>query len=98
MGTVLMGFAAGVLAGAALSLTACGGGDVGHEEVAVIVCMAGDHGCRQHAVAQKSRACLVMPAGLAIYMNEISDALLRHELEVVGAWAVGDWIEGEDCV
>lgn len=88
-----------MLAGAALSLTACGGGeDVGQDQAAVIVCRAGDHGCRQHAVALKSRACVVMPAGLMIYMDEINDALLRHELEIVGAWAVGDWIEGDDCV
>ena len=95
----MIGFIAGCMTGAVLSLTACGGGgEVSQAEPAVIVCRAGDHGCRQHAVALKSRACQVMPAGLVVYMNELNDALLRRELELVGAWAVGDWIEGDDCV
>lgn len=99
MGTAVMGFVLGCMAGAVLSLTACGGGgDVSQAEPAVIVCRAGDHGCRQHAVALKSRACQVMPAGLVVYMNEIHDALLIHELELAGAWTVGNWIEGDDCV
>lgn len=38
-----------------------------------------------------------MPAGVAIYLGPISDALLRQELVRLGVWELGDWIEVEDC-
>lgn len=95
----MIGFIAGCMAGAVLSLSACGGGgdDVGQVEPAVIVCRASDLGCRQTAKAMKSRACTVMPEGLPIYLDNIGDAQMRDELKRAGAWSVGNWIEGEDC-
>lgn len=93
----MMGFVAGCMAGAVLSLSACGG-EVGQADaLGVAVCASRDQACQTQAAATAARSCLVMPVGWVIYMGDLNDAQLRHELQRAGLWEVGNWIEGEDC-
>jgi hypothetical protein len=97
MGTVVTGFAAGVLAGALL--VACGGGE-GAGPGRVLVCAAGDRDCQRAAALGADRACWLMPAALLVYMGrEVNDAMLRADLEERGYWRRDgtEWLEGEDC-
>lgn len=94
MGTVVTGFAAGVLAG--VLLVACGGGG---GSGGVMVCTPADKECQRAATIGAERSCWLMPAALLVYMGrEVNDAMLRADLEERGYWRDGtEWLEGEDC-
>jgi hypothetical protein len=95
MGTAVT-WRAGCVAVALLSLAGCGGGGQADAR-AVVVCASGDLACQARAAGTAARSCVVMPAGWRIYMDDINDAQLRYELQRVGVWEVGNWIEGEGC-
>jgi hypothetical protein len=99
MGTAVTWRAVTAWAVVALSLAGCGGGDAGQADAlgGVAVCASRDQACQTRAAATAARSCLVMPAGWVIYMGDLNDAQLRHELQRAGVWVVGNWIEGEDC-
>ena len=103
MGTAVMGFAAGVLAG--VMLAACGGGDdservTSAERAQVLVCRPGDQACQEAAAFGAARRCVLQPGGLLLYLGPVDDEVLREVLRERGYWR-GDGterIEGEDCV
>lgn len=104
MGTAVMGFGAGLLAGGLL--VACGGGGdlVEHvgkaERAAVMVCAADDQQCQEAAAFASVRRCVLQPAGHLLYMGNVNDSVLREVLRERGHWSSNgrEWIEGEDCV
>lgn len=104
MGTAVMGFAAGVLAG--VMLAACGGGDDDGERVSsadraqVLVCRPGDQACQEAAAFGAARRCVLQPGGLLLYLGAVDDEVLREVLRERGYWQGNgkERIEGEDCV
>jgi hypothetical protein len=81
-----------------LSLAGCGDSDVDQRDALhVAVCASDDLTCQMWAAATAVRSCQGMPAGPEIYMDDLNDAQLRHELHRSGAWDAGNWIEVEKC-
>jgi hypothetical protein len=95
MGTAVIGFASGLLAG--VLLVACGGGG---GSGGVMVCTPADKECQRAATIGAERSCWLMPATLLIYVGQgVNDAMLRTELEERGYWHRdgAEWLEGENC-
>lgn len=98
MGTAVTWRVLGCMAVVLLSVVGCGGGqDDQAEALGVVVCTSRDLACQTQAAATAARSCLVMPTSWIVYMGDLNDAQLRHELQRAGVWEVGNWIEGEDC-
>lgn len=102
MGTAVMGFASGVLAGAMLVACGGGGGELVDDSARaqVMVCRPGDQACQEAAAFGAARRCVLQPGGYMLYLGAVDDEVLREVLRERGFWR-GDGrerIEGDDCV